>query len=93
MATGKACGSSYINQNFIDESRKRLAHIIELGTEHMYPKEIVIQEDLVRKFEQKQKRIYDLDYLGEGDCISLPFFGLREDSTRNFGPGMFYITK
>ncbi|GAB1195633.1 hypothetical protein APSETT444_004895 [Aspergillus pseudonomiae] len=93
MATGKDCGSSYINQAFIKESRERLAHIIELGREPMLSKEAVIQEDLVRKFEQEQKRNYDPGDWEEDETISLRLLGLRQDSARNFGTGMFYITK
>ncbi|OGM45256.1 hypothetical protein ABOM_006452 [Aspergillus bombycis] len=93
MPAGKDCGSSYINQAFIEESRERLAHVIELGREPIYSKEAVMQEDLFRKFEHEQKRIYDPDDWEEGENISLRIFGLREDPTRNFGTGMFYIKK
>ncbi|KAB8265012.1 hypothetical protein BDV32DRAFT_116930 [Aspergillus pseudonomiae] len=93
MPAGKDCGSSYINQAFIKESRERLAHIIELGREPMLSKEAVIQEDLVRKFEQEQKRNYDPGDWEEDETISLRLLGLRQDSARNFGTGMFYITK
>ncbi|KAE8358632.1 hypothetical protein BDV27DRAFT_65963 [Aspergillus caelatus] len=90
---GKDCGSSYINQAFIEESRERLAHIIELGREPRYSKEAVLQEDLFRAFEHERKRIYDPADWEEGESRELRIFGLREDSTRNFGTGILFVTK
>ncbi|PIG89926.1 hypothetical protein AARAC_003548 [Aspergillus arachidicola] len=93
IPAGKDCGSSYINQAFIEESRERLAHIIELGREPTYSKEAVLQQDLFRTFEHELKRIYDPADWEEGESRELRIFGLREDSTRNFGTGMLFITK
>ncbi|KAF4209219.1 hypothetical protein CNMCM8980_005198 [Aspergillus fumigatiaffinis] len=90
---GKDCGSSYINQAFIEESRERLAHIIELGWGPVYSKEAVLQEHLFLNFEHELKRIYDPADWEEGESRSLRVFGLREDPTRNFGNSMFFITK
>jgi hypothetical protein len=90
--TGKVCGSSFINQAFIQEARKRLEHI-ELGWEPSYSKEAVLQEYLFRTFEHELKRIYDPAEWEECESRGLRVFGLREDSTRNFGNGMFFITK
>ncbi|KAF7165387.1 hypothetical protein CNMCM6106_001577 [Aspergillus hiratsukae] len=90
---GKDCGSSYINQAFIEETRERLAHIIELGWGPVVSKEAVVQESLFHTFEHEQKRIYDPADWEEGERRSLRVFGLREDTTRNFGNSMFFITK
>ncbi|EAW15647.1 uncharacterized protein NFIA_049880 [Aspergillus fischeri NRRL 181] len=90
---GKDCGSSYINQAFIKESRERLAHIIELGWEPVYSKEAVLQEHVFLNFEHELKRNYDPADWKEGESRSLRVFGLREDPTRNFGNSMFFITK
>ncbi|GAQ03697.1 hypothetical protein ALT_1018 [Aspergillus lentulus] len=89
----KDCGSSYINQAFIEETRERLAHIIEMGREPSYSKEAILQHDLFRNFEHELKRIYDPDVWEEDERRSFRVFGLREDPTRNFGNGMFFVTK
>ncbi|GIJ84943.1 hypothetical protein Asppvi_003798 [Aspergillus pseudoviridinutans] len=91
--TGKYCGSSYINQAFIEETRERLAHIIKLGWEPIYSKEAVLQQDLFRTFENELKRIYDPADWEEGESRGLRIYCLREDPPRNFGKGMFFIRK
>ncbi|GFF96078.1 hypothetical protein IFM47457_10691 [Aspergillus lentulus] len=93
IPAGKDCGSSYINQAFIEETRERLAHIIEMGREPSYSKEAILQHDLFRNFEHELKRIYDPDVWEEDERRSFRVFGLREDPTRNFGNGMFFVTK
>ncbi|KAL4786834.1 hypothetical protein BJX76DRAFT_320352 [Aspergillus varians] len=90
---GKACGSTYINQAFMEESRERLAHVTLMGREPTYSKEAVIQDDLFRRFEYELKRCYDPDEWEEEESRDLRIFGLRPDATRNFGNGMFFITR
>ncbi|OXN23932.1 hypothetical protein CDV57_07872 [Aspergillus fumigatus] len=87
---GKDCGSSFINQAFIEETRERLAHIIELGSEPRYSKEAVLQ-DLFRTFEHELKRAYDSTDWDERDTRNV--FGLREDPTRNFGNAVLFVTR
>ncbi|GFG15829.1 hypothetical protein IFM61392_09182 [Aspergillus lentulus] len=93
IPAGKDCGSSYINQAFIEETRERLAHIIEMGREPSYSKEAILQHNLFCIFEHELKRIYDPDVWEEDERRSFCVFGLREDLTRNFGNGMFFVTK
>ncbi|KAL5358282.1 hypothetical protein BJX96DRAFT_39305 [Aspergillus floccosus] len=90
---GKDCGSSYINQAFIEETRERLAHIMELGWNDVYSKEAVLQETIFQTFEHELKRIYDPAVWEEGESRGLRVYGLNEDLMRNFGKGMFNITK
>ncbi|KAH1430550.1 hypothetical protein KXX32_003984 [Aspergillus fumigatus] len=87
---GKDCGSSFINQAFIEETRERQAHIIELGSEPRYSKEAVLQ-DLFRTFEHELKRAYDSTDWDERDTRNV--FGLREDPTRNFGNAVLFVTR
>ncbi|KAH3463523.1 hypothetical protein KXV78_000776 [Aspergillus fumigatus] len=89
---GKDCGSSFINQAFIEETRERLAHIIELGSEPRYSKEAVLQ-DLFCTFEHELKRAYDSTDWDERDTRNLRVFGLREDPTRNFGNAVLVVTR
>ncbi|KAL4864781.1 hypothetical protein BDV12DRAFT_7624 [Aspergillus spectabilis] len=90
---GNDCGSSYINQALMEESRRRLEHLTDLGRGPVYSKEGVIQEDLFSCFEHKVKRTYDPAKLEDGEPIRLRVYGLQPDPARNFGHGIFFITK
>ncbi|KAL4951881.1 hypothetical protein BDW69DRAFT_30874 [Aspergillus filifer] len=90
---GKDCGSSYINQAFMKETRSRLEHITDLEDTHSYSKESVIQEYVLRPFECEVKRSYDPAGLAIGEMRALKVIGLKPDPPRNFGCGIFYITK
>ncbi|KAL4795053.1 hypothetical protein BDV19DRAFT_389709 [Aspergillus venezuelensis] len=90
---GKNCGSSYINQAFIKETRSRLEHITDLGETHSSSKESLIQEYVLRPFECEVKRVYDSAGLETGEMRSLKVPGLQQDPARNLGHGIFYITK
>jgi hypothetical protein len=91
--TGKDCGSSFIDEAFIKETRKRLAHIPTLGMEPEYSTEIVLQDDLFCKFERELKRNYDPANWDDQVSGNLRLFGLMKDPARDFGNGVFFIRK
>lgn len=93
MDIGKDCGSSYINQAFIEETRGRLAHITDLGRGPDRSKEAVLQRDLFRPFENELKRNYSPAFWEDGESRDLCCFRLMTDLTRNFGNRFFFITK
>ncbi|GAB1218256.1 hypothetical protein ATERTT37_007509 [Aspergillus terreus] len=78
---------------FINDTRQRLAHITELGRNRTYGKESVLHDDLFRPFENDLKRNYNPVDWEEETGRDLRVFGLEEDSTRNFGDGIMFITK
>ncbi|KAL4819764.1 hypothetical protein BDW67DRAFT_181481 [Aspergillus spinulosporus] len=90
---GKDCGSSYIDQALIQDCRRRLAHITEIGCEPLFSKEAIMQDNLFRTFEQELKRYYDPEDWDKEECRGLRMVGLRPDSARNFGNGFLFITK
>ncbi|KAL2831285.1 hypothetical protein BJY01DRAFT_260606 [Aspergillus pseudoustus] len=92
-AGGKDCGSSYINQALSEEAKRRLANVSGLGSETVYSKEAVIHHDLFRAFEQEVKRTYDPAEMDEAERIAVRLWGLRADPDKDFGHGIFYITK
>ncbi|KAL6229621.1 hypothetical protein BDW75DRAFT_235055 [Aspergillus navahoensis] len=76
--TVEDCGSSFINEAFIKETRKRLAHIPTLGREPT---------------EHELKRNYDPVDWDDQVSGNLRLYGLMEDPARDFGNGVFFITK
>jgi hypothetical protein len=58
-----------------------------------YSTEIVLQDDLFRTFEHELKRNYDPVDWDDQVSGNLHLYGLMEDPARDFGNGVFFITK
>jgi hypothetical protein len=89
---GNDCGSSYINQALKLEATKRIkdqTYLDKGGLSRGY----TVENDILLAFEHELKRSFDTSEDSEGRQISINIRGLRANKDKNFGEGIFYITR